>query len=218
MTRKDTPAPITHSGRPGATPVAITKKGAKRASQILSAALRVLAHEGQSALTLEGISSEVGIRKGNLQYYYPTRSDLLRAVLAEQVKRHKAEWLGAYDAAAADPVQRLRQMVRFELDINRDQTFLSQVREKWSLAGHDEGALALANDWNIWVTDRYAAAIGEIRPDLSKVSCRQTAVMVYSLLVGSAPFFDTHETLSSRRRGLDRRIEQTIMDMIDAAR
>ena len=172
-----------------APPNTLTAKGSQRAEDILSTALQILAQEGQAGLTLEGVAKRVGIRKGNLQYYYPTRADLLRAALAAQIERHKQDWLAVHDRPAKHARDRLCKMVDFELATNRDQSFIAQVREKWSLAERDEGARRLANDWNVWVSDRYAAIISEVRPELDKATCRQTAMMVYALLVGSTPFY-----------------------------
>ena len=57
-----------------------------------------------------------------------------------------------------------------------------------------------------------------MRPDLGKPACRQAAMMIYALLVGSTPFYADDPDLARRRRGFDDRIKRAILDLIGAAR
>jgi AcrR family transcriptional regulator len=156
----------------------------------------------------------VGIRKGNLQYYFATRSHLLQAVLAHQIERHKEHWLGVHDRPARDAEERLNRLVAFELAMNRDEKFVAQVRERWSLVERDDGARRLANEWYVWVTGRYARLIGEIRADLAKPVCRRRAIITYAVLVGAAPFCGRGSAVASRR--LDEEIAIAIQQIIHA--
>lgn len=197
--------------RIAAAEAAKTRKGAARKDQILSAALETLAREGAENLTLDGIAREVGISKGNLQYYFPARSDLLRAAFIEHIAKHKSRWSAVYDRVAAGPGERMMRLVAFELEMNRDPIFVAQVREKWTLVGRDEETRRLSEDWNSWVTEHYAQVVAEMRPDLDSPTCRQLAIIIYSLLVGAIPFCAAADS------ALNARIEQSVLDMIDAA-
>jgi AcrR family transcriptional regulator len=196
---------------------AATRKGSRRAAQILSATLDAIAEAGCQDLTLDGVAQRVGIAKGNLQYYFPTRSELLRAAFAEQIERHKAAWLDVADRPARDAAERLRHLIAFELATNRDRKFIALVLERWSLAGRDEALQALGNDWREWVTERYAELIAELRPDLNMRACRQLAMMAYALMVGSAPYFGESYGGARTTGGLDKRIEEAIHAMIETA-
>lgn len=195
----------------------ITRKGAKRATQILNAALEIVVEVGYAELTLEAIARRVGISKGNLQYYYPTRSDLMQAAFAEQIDNHKAEWRAVNDRPAADASERLRHLIAFELDTNRDPTFVALARERWSLAERDRNLRRLSNQWHGWVTGRYAKLIAAIRPDLDNRACRQTAIAIYAMLIGSSPYFGPQRAVPQMSRGLDRQIEQAVMHIIETA-
>ena len=195
----------------------VTRKGAKRATQILNAALETVVEVGYAELTLEAVARRVGISKGNLQYYYPTRSDLLQAAFAEQIDNHKVGWRAMHDRPAVDAAQRLRHLIAFELETNRDLKFVALARERWSLAERDRDLRRLSNQWHAWVTGRYAKLVGAIRPDLDNRTCRQTAIAIYAMLIGSSPYFGPHQAVPQMSRGLDRQIEAAIMHIIETA-
>lgn len=196
---------------------AATRKGTRRAAQILQAALDVVVEAGYNDLTLEAVARRVGISKGNLQYYFATRSDLLQAAFAEQLEAHKRAWQGVHDARATDAWARLRRLIAFELEANRDPKFVAQVRERWSLAERDRELRRLSNNWHRWVTGRYASLVAMLRPDLDKRACRQLGIVIYAMLIGSSPYFGPDRAIPSMSGGLDKRMEDAIFHMIEAA-
>jgi AcrR family transcriptional regulator len=61
-------------------------KAAERHGQIVAAARRVLASVGVQATTLRAVAAEAGIPLGTLQYVFPARDQLLRAVIGAVVE------------------------------------------------------------------------------------------------------------------------------------
>ena len=57
------------------------KKGQKQRLAIISIATRVIATEGIDSLVLRQIATQADMELGNLQYYFPTRDDLLEAIV-----------------------------------------------------------------------------------------------------------------------------------------
>jgi len=191
-----------------------TAKGAARVAQILSVALDILASEGHANLTLEGVAKQIGIRKGNLQYYFPSRAHLLRGALAEQIKQNRGNWSRLYETKSSSPIAKLKQLIRYELEINGDTKFVAQVRERRALETRDETARALTNQWYEWVTEKYANLIAEMRPDLDDKNCHQLAIIIYSMLVGSAAFFGGQRAAPQWSKDVDQKIEQIIVKLI----
>jgi len=60
---------------------ASTDRGADTRSRLLEAAIRVLLAEGMHALSQTRVAQEAGLRQSHLTYYFPTRVDLLKAVV-----------------------------------------------------------------------------------------------------------------------------------------
>lgn len=197
-------------------PGAKTRKGASRAAQILQAALATIAEAGYRDLTLETVAARVGISKGNLQYYFPTRASLLHAAFAEQVDSHRKAWSAVADRPAADGVERLRRQIAFELAVNRDRTFVAQVMERWLLSERDEALRSLTAHWHTWVTGEYARLIAGIRPRLPhRVRC-QLGIMIYAMVVGLAPYLGQHDA-GADPADFEERIANSIFNMIATA-
>jgi AcrR family transcriptional regulator len=60
---------------------ASTDRGADTRSRLLEASIRVLLAEGMHALSQTRVAQEAGLRQSHLTYYFPTRVDLLKAVV-----------------------------------------------------------------------------------------------------------------------------------------
>lgn len=60
---------------------ASTGRGADTRSRLLEASIRVLLAEGMHALSQTRVAHEAGLRQSHLTYYFPTRVDLLKAVV-----------------------------------------------------------------------------------------------------------------------------------------
>lgn len=64
------------------------RKGRERRQQILEAARKELLESGVDGLVLREIAQNLGITHGNLQYYFKTRADLLKAIFDEEVSKY----------------------------------------------------------------------------------------------------------------------------------
>lgn len=164
-------------------------KGQRTSDQILATALEIMGREGYAALSIGRIASATGVRKGNLQYYFPTKTTLLRAVLSYQVNRQKERWTKHLDSAPAEPRARLLAMLRYENSLNRDEVVKAQAWEKWAFAAHDEEAGAIVGDWYDWVTGRYAELLESVRSDLNEADRRGLGACLYAQMEGGGPFF-----------------------------
>ena len=66
---------------------ATSPKGLARRESIVAKARQVLLKEGYPGLSLRSIASQLGISVGNLQYYFPTKDDLVEAVLVGETRK-----------------------------------------------------------------------------------------------------------------------------------
>ncbi len=184
--RTDSPrraAPARDSARPR------SPKGRRTSDHILATALEIMGREGYASLSIGKIASATGVRKGNLQYYFPTKTTLLRAVLSYQVSRQKERWTKHLAGAPAEPRTRILTMLRYENSLSRDEVVKAQAWEKWAFAAHDEEAGTIVGDWYDWVTTQYAILLEALRPDLDEAGRRGTAACIYALMEGGGPFF-----------------------------
>ncbi|MGZ2259392.1 TetR/AcrR family transcriptional regulator [Roseobacter sp. A03A-229] len=65
----------------------ISPKGEDRRDAIVRAARQMLLDEGYAGVSVRKIASELGISVGNLQYYFPTKDDLVEAVITRETQK-----------------------------------------------------------------------------------------------------------------------------------
>ena len=65
-------------------------RGEARRTEVLALARTALVEEGLERFVLREIASQAGMRVGNLQYYFPTREDLLEDVIRAEFDRDLA--------------------------------------------------------------------------------------------------------------------------------
>lgn len=64
------------------------KKGRERRQLIIDTARDILKTSGITGLVLRDVADELGITHGNLQYYFPTKEDLLLAIFDQELLKY----------------------------------------------------------------------------------------------------------------------------------
>ena len=92
---------------------------------ILKAAERVFAGAGFGGATMAAISEAAGLPKANLHYYFGSKHDLYRAVLARTLE----DWLMPLNAITpeADPAQAIEQYIRAKMALSAKRPHASKV-------------------------------------------------------------------------------------------
>lgn len=78
---------------------------------ILEAADRLFYRQGYETTSFADLANDVGISRGNFYHHFPTKTDVLGAVLELRLVKTEA-MLRAWAEASEDPVERLRSFVR----------------------------------------------------------------------------------------------------------
>lgn len=92
---------------------------------ILAAAERVFARAGFAGATMAEIAAEAGLPKPNLHYYFGSKAELYRAVLAHTLR----DWIGPTDGITADaePRQALEGYIRAKMALSANRPDGSRV-------------------------------------------------------------------------------------------
>jgi AcrR family transcriptional regulator len=186
--------------RPG---TAVLDKGRRRAAAALDAATALLAEEGAAGLSTRKVAARAGMRAGNLQYYFRTREDLVRALLERYLARSR-ERVAARLTALADrpPAERLAEALEEILEDQAEPGDCALFRELWAMASHDaEVAAALAAFYRGYVGD-VAAMLGAVAPDLAEDETRRIATLVVAMLEGLSVVRDAATDRETARRRL----------------
>lgn len=108
----------------------------KTKQKILNAAMQVLGEQGYKALTQTRVAEVAGLRQGLLTYHFPTRSDLLKAVV-DASKAQMAAQYGFTDGTIT--LDQLQEMF-FDSALSKS---LPRIMLALSVAADEDSALAV---------------------------------------------------------------------------
>jgi len=103
--------------------------GARTEEAIRRAAIDLIAARGFEAMTLRELADRVGVQAGALYRYFPSKSQLLVALLVEHLEFLLQHW-EAQRPATGDPVARLRAFVDFHIrshTLRRREVFVANM-------------------------------------------------------------------------------------------
>jgi len=167
---------------------AVLEKGLRRSEEILDAAATLLVEDGYAQLSTRKIAARAGIRPGNLQYYYRTKQDVVRALL----DRYLAVSMRAIEervaASAGTPEARLRSGIEGILADQQVGRSCEFFREIWALAARDRAVANAVQDFYARYRDGIAQALLAVNPALGAARAKRRAALVVAMLEGLTVF------------------------------
>ncbi|MBI5087313.1 MAG: TetR/AcrR family transcriptional regulator [Actinobacteria bacterium] len=188
-------------------------KGQERLAEVLAAAERLLRDSGPEGFTLRAVADEVGISLGNLQYYFPTRAELLDAVFQRYVQTFRDDIfriLPRHD----DPRERLLAIVDYWLGTEHDPE-QSLFWHLWAISAHDDSARATMESVYGPFLVRLADMLREIHPRLSKPLALRRAAAITAVIEGSGIFVGFGRSPVPALRTLQREIREVVLMIVD---
>lgn len=163
-----------------------TRQGGRRtARRILDAARDLLASSGYASFSMRNVADKAGVRLANLQYYYPRRDDLIRALLAFTSDHYANAYREIMEQTASDDSDRLELILRYQLqDVFKAETrhFFIQL---WALLDSVETATDhLLGDLYAYDIAQLAAAIKAFDPDVKPALARERATLIAATIEG----------------------------------
>lgn len=162
------------------------KKGKDKRKQILNVARDLLIDEGYHNFSLRKVAEKAGIRVGNLQYYFPAKSDLVKAMLDHVLD----DYLKDFDdiRGSGTPEQQfvaILDEVITDLNTRKATVFFPEL---WSLSNHEKGITRSMDDMYARYREVMADIISEINPALSAAQCRRLALFFTASIEGHTIF------------------------------
>ncbi|AEW98549.1 TetR/AcrR family transcriptional regulator [Streptantibioticus cattleyicolor] len=167
---------------------AATGKGARRRAELLDAAERILHESGYPELTMRAVAALARTRLGHLQYYFPTRSALVAAVLRRTLDRSLDRLTPLLDGGAAGTPPDPEGVVRRLLTEHDDPRLVRVYAELWALAGRDETVAEVVRAFYRDYRDQVAAFVRARDPGLPEATCQARAEVFTMLLEGASLF------------------------------
>ncbi|GMT99582.1 hypothetical protein KH5H1_37010 [Corallococcus caeni] len=176
---------------PSASPrkgTAVHAKGTERVGRILDATLEVLAEDGYAGLSLRAVAQRAEVSLGNLQYYFPTKQDVVRALLARYLAQALQRVRERMEGGGEEPARRLGLAVDAILE-DQDSAHACQFfAELWAMAARD----AMVADALAVFYAGYRAGVvellRELDPELSPARRERRAALLVALFEGLSLF------------------------------
>jgi len=185
--------------RPG---TAVIDKGRRSAAAVLDAAAALLAEEGAAGLSTRKIAARAGMHGGNLQYYFRTKQDLVRALLERCIDESRERVGRRMAAARGSAKERLRDAVDEILDDQSSPADCALFRELWAMATHDPEVAVAVHGFYRGYIDEVATMLRAVAPRLAAARARRAATMVVAMLEGLSIVEEAPSRTATARRRL----------------
>lgn len=166
-------------------------RSSDKRAQIVAAARALFIGEGWAAFTMRRVAREAGVSLGSLQYFFPSKEQLLAGMLEEIIGGYVEKYAELETSLPTQGPERLMAVVDFLVDdLWRPETrkfFLNLL----ALSCHNAFAARLVNDVYARYRRRLATYIAAARPELAEREILdlglQVAVQILGLHVYTAP-------------------------------
>lgn len=206
-------SPINSGASGGVDRPRAKKKGERRREQIIDTAKAVLLSQGYEKLGMRELAKQIGIKHGNLQYYFPTKNDLLVAIFDKQLSKYTSS---LKDAVAATSTKQGR--IGALLDAAFEE-LLEPDTALWRLliplADHTPELAAILRKENERYQQEVAEQLKIIAPELS-VSRRHHVAQMINVFLDGFGVQGAYEDLSGPdMRALAAEIKAALVTIID---
>ncbi len=183
MVAKKLPSPAAKGGVRHGT--ATRKAGRETAARLVAAARELLETENYERFSMRNVAQRAGVSLANLQYYFPRREDLAKALFNDIADHYKAAYEECLARAPEDPVERFRLVLRWNMeDIGKKSTrqFFIQF---WALLGSmDDFKGRYLRELYCVDIGQLGEHIGAIHPGMDAREIRQRATLIAAMIEG----------------------------------
>ena len=167
---------------------AASQKGRQTLLKILSAARDVFIENGYGEFNLKRVSERCGLARGNVTYYFPSRDDLLQALLQAVIGGYTWDFdhiMANEETSAEDKFVAIVRLIVEDLGTRETSIFFPEL---WALANRS-GYAAMEMEQLYADARKYLVElIAEINPDLSPDEQQAVALFCSAALEGQTPF------------------------------
>lgn len=184
-------------------------QGQRTRNAIIEVAKGLLLEGGSLEFTLREVAQRAGISISNLQYYFPTRLAVLRAVVEPVVEAYLGELRRALDVEAAP-----RKMIDALIDRALEDARNAERTALWwhfvALAAIDAECSQLLDDWYEEVTPGIAKFIRAVDPDCKPADSLHRATLLIAMADGLSFQLGAGRRKRSYTRGLDAKFRSAV--------
>ncbi len=193
-------------------------KGRRRATHILERATQVLMRDGYGKFSLRRVARAAEVTLGNLQYYFPSKSDLVEAMLVHVITGYVDEFNRLMDEVEGGPEEQLTAVLSHVIrDLNTPRTTVL-FPELWSMANHEPAVGSYVEDMYETYRRIVAGLIPRINPRLGPDQIRLLTIFITSSIEGHTPFVGNGKRWEHLTPGIEDIAIRTFLELIATGR
>lgn len=167
-------------------------KGELRREALLEAAEHVLVTSGNANATMRNFAAASNVRIGHLQHYFPTRSDLMQALL-DRVLQRSLTWMREStgvdlerDSHARITREESGQIASSLMQQQNDPTTVRLYVEIWAMAASDDAIAAVLRDFYSHYAEYVQLIVKRAQPEMETATQQARANSLVALFEGAA--------------------------------
>lgn len=163
---------------------ASTTRGADRVASILTAAKDILISEGFAGLSYRNIAKAAGIAVGNVNYYYPSKDDLMVDLANFIFDRWDERFRKRVPSRLKNDREIFRFSIGFMIQENKRDRTIRLLMEMWAMANHSPSVSKMLDAFYAKMRGSIADMIGRVRPDLPSQALAMRAALITAQIEG----------------------------------
>tara|TARA_R110002096_G_scaffold44306_15_gene119092 strand:+ start:2444 stop:3064 length:621 start_codon:yes stop_codon:yes gene_type:complete len=184
-----------------------------RRDTILDAARSVFMELGYSRFTMRKVATAAGISLGNLNYHFPRKDDLLKALLEMIFDGYIAEFERRRSAAGSSPSLQLAAVLEFWIDDLLSPETTTFFPELWALSNHDPHVAEMTDRLYQGARAPLLALLPKINPALDERATERLALIMCASMEGLTVFAGYNKPWSGDHAALKRALIASFMHM-----
>ncbi len=178
-------------------------KGHETREQILHAALGLLVEEGSRAMSMRRVAAACGMKLGNLTYHFPSREDMIQALLDAVISSYEIEFERIVHRPGVPPEVRLADICELILEDIRSKKTTRVFPELWALSNHDPFVLERVQELYARARAPINEIVAEMRPDLPVDEQQAIALFISASMEGLTVFAGYDKPFEPRMPALE---------------
>ncbi|WP_338640753.1 TetR/AcrR family transcriptional regulator [Burkholderia pyrrocinia] len=171
-------------------PDGLRAQGLRTRNTIIRVARKLLLEGGPLEFSQRAVAAAAGISVSNLQYYFPTRIAVLRAVIEPVIDTYLDDMKRALSSDAS-PRDVFEEIVERSIRDAKDAKYNALFRHFLSFAATDPECFKLYDEWYATLTHDLAQLLRAVNPAFSAADSRHAATMLIALADGFAMQYGT---------------------------
>lgn len=199
--------------KPKTTRPAARKKGEKTRQAIIDEARRILVDEGYENFVIRKIAKNIGIKPGNIQYYYATKKELLWEVLTPEIDKYE----DTYESVAKHGTSKsakILAVVDFLLEDIKVKSTCNIWFTVWALAQHDDEVAEIMDQWYETYFSALANLIQSTDPEMQPRRAGHLARIITALMDGLTNQIGYGKPYHEGIDGLENELRTSILHLV----